>query len=245
MFTGASTPVRIGILGAASTKDQPARIVALWQSGYQGVLTAAGGTPIDLQFPPEVCGWDRVLADIHGVVFAGGNTRGPRSFAVEEALCHWCRAHQLPLLAIDEGLHILNTTFGGTLYLDLPRDLPEALQHRHPPEEGLRHAINVVPGTRLAQIYGEGEIAVNSLHRRAVQRVARGFRVSGQALDGVIEALEWEQEGWFALGVQWQPAAATASGLDVQVFRALVEAGRERASKPLRKGRTRRLSIAG
>jgi len=61
---------------------------------------------------------------------------------------------------------------------------------------------------------------VNSEHRRAVQRLARGFRVSAQALDGVIEAIEADDGSeWFALGVQWQPASATASGLDIQVFR--------------------------
>ena len=70
--------------------------------------------------------------------------------------------------------------------LDLPRDLPEALQHRHPPERGLRHAINVLPDTGLAELYGEGEVVVNSEHRRAVAKVARGLRVCAHALDGVI-----------------------------------------------------------
>ncbi len=88
----------------------------------------------------------------------------------------------------------------------------------------MRHAINVEPGTQLADIYGEGEIVVNSEHRRGINRVARGFRVSARALDGVIEAIEAEIDAWFALGVQWQPASSTASGLDIQLFRALVEA---------------------
>jgi putative glutamine amidotransferase len=127
-------------------------------------------------------------------------------------------------------MHALNTSHGGTVFFDLPRDLPEALQHRHPPERGLRHAINVIEGTQLAELYGEGEVVVNSEHRRAVQRVARGFRVGAHALDGVIESIEAE-EGWFALGVQWQPASATASGLDIQLFRGLIEACQVRWSK--------------
>ena len=81
----------------------------------------------------------------------------------------------------------------------MPRDLPEALQHRHPPERGLRHAINVLPDTGLAELYGEGEVVVNSEHRRAVQRIARGFRICAQALDGVVEAIEADGD-WFALG---------------------------------------------
>ena len=81
-----------------------------------------------------------------------------------------------------------------------------------------------MPGTILADLYGEGEVVVNSEHRRAVQRVARGFRISASALDGVIEAIEADEDDWFALGVQWQPASATASGLDIQLFRGLVDA---------------------
>jgi putative glutamine amidotransferase len=61
-----------------------------------------------------------------------------------------------------------------------------------------------------------------------VQKVARGFRVGARALDGVIEAIEAESETWFALGVQWQPASATASGLDIQLFRGLVDVCRQR-----------------
>ena len=90
----------------------------------------------------------------------------------------------------------------------------------------------MLPDTILAGLYGEGEVVVNSEHRRAVQRVARGFRVSGQALDGVTEAIEFEGE-WFALGVQWQPASATASGLDIQLFRGLVQACVQRFSRTL------------
>ena len=79
--------------------------------------------------------------------------------------------------------------------------------HRHPPEPGLRHAINVLPNTLMAKIYGEGEIVVNSEHRQAIQRVAKGFAATGIALDNVIEAIEHTNENWFAVGVQWQPAS--------------------------------------
>jgi putative glutamine amidotransferase len=91
----------------------------------------------------------------------------------------------------------------------------------------------VTSGTRLAQLYGEGEIVVNSEHTRAVAKVARGFCVSGRALDGVVEAIEAEIDGWWALGVQWHPASVTASGLDIQLFRGLVDACRERRAQAL------------
>jgi putative glutamine amidotransferase len=181
------------------------------------------------------CSWDELLEGVDGVVLAESRAATPRQQAEEERLCEWCRELGIPFLGVDQGMHVLNTTFGGTIHLDLLRELPEALQHRQPPEPGVRHAIAVTPGTRLAQIYGEGEIVVNSEHRRAVSRVARGFKVSARALDGVIEAIETEDERWYALGVQWHPAAASASGLDIQLFRGLIEASGKR---PQRRTRT-------
>ena len=218
-------PIRIGIYGPDGAWKGERHGCGLWDAGVTACVTAAEGEPVKL---PDAHGraWDKVLEGIHGVVITGSD-ESPRRHASEvEALCQWSRENHFPILAIDHGMHLLNTAHGGTVHFDLPRDMPEALQHRHPPERGLRHAIAVVPDTHLAELYGDGEVVVNSEHRRAVQRVAKGFRVSAMALDGVTEAIEWEKDEWYAVGVQWQPASSTASGLDIQLFRGLIEACR-------------------
>ncbi len=217
-----NTPsVRIGIYGSEVSPSK-ARGVGLWSAGYQGTLTAAGAEPVFLKRGSGNERWEEILHDVQGVVFSGSFAQSPHKFT-EEGLCLWCREKRLPLLAIDQGLLTLNLAFGGLNHQDLCRELPEALQHRHPPEEGVRHAILVEPASILADIYGEGEIVVNSEHRQAVQRVAPGFRVGARALDGVIEAIEHKNGDWYAIGVQWQPASGTASGLDIQLFRSLIE----------------------
>src|SRR5215831_5146551 len=218
---------RIGIVGQDNTPKNERHGCGLWMAGYAACLQAAEAIPVTLNESPDVA-WDELLADLHGVVLIGHDGDRRRPAARAEALCLWCREHDFPLLGVDHGLHFLNTALGGVIYQDVGREMPDALQHRHPPERGLRHAIAVVPGTRLADIYGDGEVVVNSEHRRAVQRVARGLRVSATALDGIIEAIEAENEDWFALGIQWHPASSTASGLDIQVFRGLVDAARRR-----------------
>jgi putative glutamine amidotransferase len=225
-------PVRIGIYGPEENPNSEIRGCALWAPGYGAALTAAGATPVALGNTRGNRPWEDILGGLHGVILTGSDTDTMRQVADGEALCHWCRDHELPLLGVDHGLHMLNLAHGGTLYQDLARELPEALQHRHPPEKGLRHAINVLPDTHLARLYGEGEIVVNSEHRRGVNRVARGFQVGARALDGVIEAIETTGDDWFALGVQWHPAAGSASGLDIQLFRGLIDACRERAKAP-------------
>jgi putative glutamine amidotransferase len=213
--------IRIGIYGHDDSKGER-HGCGLWPAGVSASITAAEGIPVPLADVGDRS-FDDLLDGLQGVVLVGHEGTGRRPPSEMEALCAWCHNHSFPLLAIDHGLHVLNTSHGGTVYFDLPRDLPDALQHRHPPERGLRHAINVIADTVLAGLYGEGEVVVNSEHRRAVQRVARGFRVGAHALDGVVEAVEAEGD-WFALGVQWNPTSATASGLDIQLFRGLIDA---------------------
>lgn len=235
-----TSTVRIGICGTEDSTAPPRRTRGIWPVGYPGIVSAAGAETVILERPTDKQTWAEALRGIHGVVYAGQPAGAPGSYADEQSLCLHCRDRQLPVLAIDQGLHTLNATFGGSVYLDLARELPEALQHRHPPEPGLRHAIVVERGTSLAQIYGEGEIVVNSEHRQAVCRLARGFRVCARALDSVIEAVEFDGEDWFALGVQWRPASATASGLDIQLFRGLIDHCRQRQQKSARKPAPRR-----
>jgi putative glutamine amidotransferase len=232
--------VRIGICGTEDSAASAPSGRGIWPVGYPGIVAAAGAEPVVLAPPTGKRGWADVLRDIHGVVYAGQPAGKPGTYADEQSLCLHCRDRRLPVLAIDQGLHTLNATFGGSVYLELARELPEALQHRHPPEPGLRHALVVERGTRLAQLYGEGEIVVNSEHRQAVCRVARGFRVCARALDSVIEANEFDGADWFALGVQWRPASATASGLDIQLFRGLIDRCVVRQQKPARKVAPRR-----
>jgi putative glutamine amidotransferase len=216
--------IRIGILGSDDRPQENARGCGLWAPGYASSLSAAGATPVLLGRSIAGRSCEEILGDLHGLVYTGNDPTVNRHLTEGEQVCAWCREHALPLLAVDQGLHLLNLAHGGTLHFDLPRELPEALQHRHPPERGLRHAINVLPDTLLARFYGEGEIVVNSEHRRAVSRIARGFNVSARALDGVVEAIEYPGDRWFVLGVQWHPASESASGLDIQLFRGLIDA---------------------
>ncbi len=239
MFANPSS-MRVGIYG--SEVNTQGRGVGLWSIGYKGAVTAAGATPVFLEPARGDRSWKELLEGFKGVVVCGFDKSLSKQGDME-SLCLWCREHRFPLLAIDRGLLAMNAALGGANYGDLAREVPEALQHRHPPEPGLRHAINVQPGTLLAQIYGEGEIVVNSEHRQAIQRVAPGFKIGGTALDGVIEAIEYASETWFALGVQWQPASASASGLDIQVFRGLLDAGNPPVKKAAPK--PRRLAMAG
>jgi putative glutamine amidotransferase len=126
----------------------------------------------------------------------------------------------------------LNALCGGNLYLHLPEDQPRALPHFDPTGGPHRHAVLLEPNTRLDEIYGGGELRVNSAHHQAVRQVGSGLRVAAVAPDGVIEAIEAVDGNWFCVGVQWHPESETASALDMQLFECFIQASL-RQSQPM------------
>jgi putative glutamine amidotransferase len=104
-------------------------------------------------------------------------------------------------------VQVLNVALGGTLYQDIPTQLPHALQHNFRlgyPRNYLGHEVLVTRGTRLADILGVQRLGVNSLHHQAAKDVATDLCLAAQAPDGVVEALEAPSRS-FIVGVQWHP----------------------------------------
>jgi len=146
----------------------------------------------------------------------------------ERRLCEMAIERKLPILAIGSGMQLLNYLCGGTVVRHIPEDIGTELQHRDPVEPNLRHLIEIDPDSLMFDIYGPGEIRVNSHHHMAVDMVAPQFRVCASTPDGVVEAYESLDEDWFVLGVQWHPENETASRLDMQIFEAFVQATEDR-----------------
>jgi putative glutamine amidotransferase len=133
---------------------------------------------------------------------------------MELDLCRVALERGLPLLGICRGIQVLNVAAGGTLLEDIEARVPGALAHRIDrslPRNHPAHRVRVEAGSRLAAALGAGsgggsarEMAVNSTHHQAVDRLATGFLVSARAPDGVVEAIEATGDV-YALGVQWHP----------------------------------------
>lgn len=145
-------------------------------------------------------------------------------------LIHMAIERGMPLLAICRGLQELNVALGGSLHAAV-HDIPGRDDHRSTPQEdvdawfAIRHPVRVAPGGVLAPIVGASEIAVNSVHRQGIDRLAEGARVEAQALDGTIEAISIPAARGFALGVQWHPEHfVRTDGPSHALFRAFAEA---------------------
>lgn len=207
-------------------------------AGYYENIIQSGGIPLILPPLDEEDDLVRLLDTLDGVVLIGGADLDPqrdgymphpavrpmdqRREDFDRMLAKHVCARHLPVLAIGCGMQLLNITEGGTLYLHLPEDLPQAIPHKDPIDTGHRHGLLVESDSAMERVYGDGEIRVNSMHHMAIDDLASGFRVTARSPDGVIEAIESEVEGWLAIGTQFHPEADSASALDAKIFEEFV-----------------------
>jgi putative glutamine amidotransferase len=210
-------------------------------AGYFDSVLSAGGLPVIMPPLGKDADINACLDRVDGFILTGGLDMDPRRSGQathpavqpmperreenDKVLIRSLLRRETPLLAIGLGMQQLNAALGGELFLHLPEELPRALPHFDPSCQGPhRHAVLIEPGTRLDEIYGGGEIRINSSHHQAVRKVGAKLRVCALAPDGVIEAIEATDPGWFCVAVQWHPESDTASALDMQLFECFIQA---------------------
>lgn len=215
----------------------------IWNTNdYFRAVENAGGIPVLLPFLKTESDALAVLERIDGLLLSGGSDVDPQLYGeqphpkngavtperdeTEILLTRAALGRDLPVFGICRGHQVLAVAAGGTLYQDIPAQVPTAFKHA---QEGPRwfasHKVTARPGTRLAALLGT-EFPVNSYHHQAVKYVPAGWTASAVAADGINEALE--HPGYkFALSVQWHPENFTARDYNFDaLFRAFVDASR-------------------
>lgn len=230
---GINADYRAAAKGRAASTVLPA--------GYYDCILTAGGIPLVL--PPLVkeADLDPILEKLDGVVMVGGDDLDPKKMGLghhpsitlvperresaDRLLCRLTVQRRLPILAIGLGMQELNVVQGGGLYQHLPEDLPKGIPHRDPQGGVHRHNVEMIKGTEMYKIYGEGEIRVSSYHHQGIRKLAPMFRASATAPDGLIEAYEHKDlREWWAVGVQWHPENDGHISLDTQLIEAFLTA---------------------
>lgn len=208
---------------------------------YGDAVVAAGGIAVMLPAANSKEDTERLLPCLDGILIPGGPDVDPFLYGEEPKqglgavipandqfeihLIRAAREAHKPILCVCRGIQVLNVAFGGTLYQDLPSQLPESLRHSQIPVDRREptHTVDVEKDSYLFRAYGKETIRVNSFHHQAVKDVAPGFTVSARARDGLVEAIEICEE--HILGVQWHPEEMVRRYPEhLELFRQLVRA---------------------
>lgn len=229
----------IGLCSSYEKNEQNDRIFL--NREYLETIRHFGGMPVVIPAEAGQEEQEYLLSQCDGLLLTGGDDIDPSLYGErllndtvhpaperdvgEPRLCRMATERQMPILGICRGMQILNVYFGGTLYQDIPAQLPETVGHSmEQPYDRICHDCLVTPGSPLAAWTGRGCIGVNSLHHQAVKDVAPGLAVMGRCSDGVVEAI-WKPEARFLCAVQWHPEKIWAiEESATQIFQAFIRA---------------------
>ena len=209
---------------------------------YVEAIARAGGAPMLIPSGLSEEAWRALYERLDGVLFSGGGDIAPERFdgephesiiAVDEdrdqiefSLLEAVVSDGKPFLGICRGCQVVNVALGGTLYTDIATQMPNAIKHAYSSvteRSLLAHSVEVVAGSRLADIVGETKLAVNSLHHQGVKGIASALKPTAHAPDGLVEALELPEHP-FGLAVQWHPEDLIDQPGSLKVFQAFVDA---------------------
>ncbi|MBO6537817.1 MAG: gamma-glutamyl-gamma-aminobutyrate hydrolase family protein [Rhizobiaceae bacterium] len=216
----------------------------------EAVVAAAGLLPVIVPAMGDALDLDSLLESVDGVLVTGSRSNvhptlyggeateangpyDPDRDATSLPLIRKSIDAGVPLLAICRGIQELNVALGGTLAAEV-QEIDGRMDHRGAESDdrderfALKHTVRIAEGSCLADVYGPGEIMVNSVHRQAADRLGEKLIVEAIAPDGTVEAVSVKDAPAFAVGVQWHPEYWVHSDTNsARIFEAFGDAVRQ------------------
>ena len=234
------------IVPASFNADQPPAKYHFNKS-YITAVEKAGGFPIGIM-RPNVDRIDAIMETADGLFLMGGYDIDPKEYGEKDRACIFCEPERdevelvllkkaieqkLPILAICRGFQVLNVALGGSLYQDVVKEMPGALQHSFHrdgdgnilPRDFLAHEINIQENSMLHTLSKTTRMGVNSLHHQGIKELGRGLRAVAHAPDGLIECVEIVDYP-FGLGVEWHPEELHDE-VSTKIFSAFIDAAKK------------------
>ena len=187
--------------------------------GYLEALSACGALPVILPFSFS----DAALMaeECDGILFTGGNDVSPSLYEegfdpacgelcpqrdkLEYALLSEALNRDVPLLGICRGAQFINAALGGSLYQDIPSQMPTPVSHcMKSPYDRYWHKVSLIPDTPLSTMLKTTTIQVNSYHHQGIRDLSFQLCPMAYAPDGLAEAF-YHSSKTFTWGVQWHP----------------------------------------
>ena len=192
-------------------------------AAYTQAIIDAGGIPLMVPQGLDPNAWVQIFNMVDGVMLPGGGDMSPTSYdqPVETTLREvdvdrdmfeiWMAqaaiAQKKPLLGICRGHQVMNVALGGTLWQDVPSELPSDTMHDTqglPARSHISHTATIEPKSQLGRSLQERKVNVNSIHHQAIRELGEGLMVTAVSPDELIEGVELPNHP-FAVGVQWHP----------------------------------------
>ncbi|MDR4465668.1 MAG: gamma-glutamyl-gamma-aminobutyrate hydrolase family protein [Nitrospira sp.] len=189
---------------------------------YIRAVEELGGIPLILPLVADPAARRRLLDTVDGLLLTGsGPDLPPRLYGekkrykfpmvserradFELEVIRQARVRDLPLLGICGGMQAVNVACGGSLFQDIPAQVPSAMDHRQKTKAiQVSHGVTIASKSLLRRVVASEALMVNSSHHQSVKRVAPSLMVSALAPDGIVEAIESPHHR-FLLAVQWHP----------------------------------------
>jgi putative glutamine amidotransferase len=189
---------------------------------YIRAIEELGGVPLVLPLVSAAVDRRRLFDSIDGLLLTGsGPDLSPRLYGEKQRykfslvserradfeleMVRLARRWDLPLLGICGGMQAVNVACGGSLFQDIPAQVPDAMDHRQKTKAvSVSHTVTVLPKSLLKKIVGKETLMVNSSHHQSVKAVAPSLIASAVAPDGIVEAIESPAHR-FLLAIQWHP----------------------------------------
>jgi len=198
------------------------------QNLYIQAVQKAGGIALAIPPMPDE-DLKELVARLDGLMLIGGRDYSPSRYGEETCpkvelveasredfdfrlINMTLKDSAMPILGICAGAQLLNIALGGTLIQDIGSECPDSsIDHSLPPgktlqdfaEGFMRHSVNIFPDSLLSKLYPK-QLTVPTSHHQAIRDVGRGLKVTANADDQIIEALELDSRP-FTIGVQWHP----------------------------------------
>ena len=88
------------------------------------------------------------------------------------------------------------------------------------------HGAKFESGSRLEKIAGGTNASINSSHHQAVEKPGKNLSITSRANDGTVEAVEWNGDSNWVVGVQWHPERMFGDAFSERLFSDFIAAAR-------------------
>jgi putative glutamine amidotransferase len=222
---------------------------SIWMlPGYTQGIEEAGAVPVILNLTASEPALKHAVCSFDGFLFTGGQDVNPKLYGQEKSgrcgeVCdirdrmeaYIFREAVLnqnkPALGICRGIQFINVLLGGSLYQDIPTELPSAINHaQKAPYDVPAHSVSLVSGSPLRELAGKERLNVNSSHHQGINRVAEGLKVMAAADDGLVEAV-YKPDHPYLWAVQWHPEFSLNDETSRKIFSSFVRSVEESARR--------------